>query len=536
MQENMQLKYLTIHLDEEGKKIVASFVPEGNTDNIKLIDIRRVIDASGFGGYQLNESALQDATAKYTAGEPFEIVVGEAVDGEFKISIDTNQLNAYLTCMPACGGAAVTLEQILAKAERMEITVEVDRTAIENALKEGGENILIASGRVPVDGEDVKFENLIPDARERCPRLDDGSLADFRDLGNISVVYIGDALMRRIPPTSGEPGIMLSGKIIPAKPGKDQAFAAELDGTEFHPNDQDLLIAVIDGSPVLRENGVSVEPICNVQDVDLRTGNIDFHGTVNVGGDVHTGMTVKATGDIHVKGTVEGAILIADGDIVVNGGILGLTRQDKTFHSSITCKASCNANFVQNALISAGNGIFIRDFVMQSNLSAGHQIVVGDKGSRKGYIIGGVTNAGILVKAQIIGSPAHAKTVIIAGADEALLSRLTEIAEAKKAATNKLFQVVKLLELVRTNPDRIPADTAKAAEATRVVTNAEISALLKEEEEVNREIDAGKEAQIVAEQKFLEGAEICLGSTRQNFVVDREGGIFQLKDDQLVFS
>lgn len=536
MQENARLKYLSVHLDDEGKNVVASFAPAEDVDSITYDDLKGSVDAAGFGEYRLNESALHDALVKYTAGEPFVLIVGEAVDGEFDISIDDNQLNAYLTCRLPCGGMPVTLEHVLKEAKRQGITQEIDHTAIETALKEGGENILIASGKAAVDGMDAKFESLIPGAKKRSPHLDENGMADFRELGGIPVVHAGDALMRRILPTSGESGLTLSGKTIPAKPGKDAMFATKLSGVEFDPADQNVLVAAIDGSPHLLENGASVEPIYKAQDVDLHIGNIDFLGTVNVTGEVQTGMTIKASGDIHISNTIEGVMLIAGGDIVVKGGIIGLTERGKTIHSSITCKGSCNANFVQNAHISAGNGIFIRDFVMQSELSARHQVIIGDKGGHKGYIIGGVTRARVLIKAQVIGSPARAKTVLIAGVDQTLYSRLAAIAEARNLAADKLLQIVKLLDLARANPDRIPAETAKAAEATRIAINAELSALLLDEKEVKREIATGEAAQVVAEKQFLEGTEIHFGSKHQSFLTNREGGIVQLKEDKLVFT
>lgn len=534
MQENTHLKYLSIHLGEDGKKVIASFAPAGDTDTIALDDFKLAVDAAGFGGYKLSEAALQDAAAKYAAGEAFETTVGEAVDGEFDIRIDASQLNAHLTCKPPCGGTPVALERVLEEAKHKGITLELDLAAIENALKGSGDKILIASGRAAVDGDHGKFESLIPSAKERSPRLDEHGLADFRELGAFPVVHAGDALMRRIPPTGGEPGLALSGQVIPAKPGKDVAFATRLDGAGIDPNDQNLLIATIDGLPVLLENGVSVEPIYTIEDVDLRTGNIDFPGTVNVTGEIHVGMTVKATGDIHVNGTVEDATLVAGGDIVVKGGIIGVTERGKTLRSSITCKGSCNANFVQNAHISAGNGIFIRDFAMQSELSAGHQIIVGDKASRKGHIVGGVTRAAMLVKAQIVGSPARAKTVVIAGENQALHDRLTAIAAARDSAVNKLMQIVKLLELAHANPGRVPPQAVTAAEATRDNINAEMATLRLDEEEVKRQIAVSEAAQVVAEKQFLDGVEIRLGSKRHQVSADREGGIAKLKEGELV--
>ena len=535
MPENAHLKYLSFRLDEKGKRVIAAFTPEGATDTLTLDELKRAVEAAGFGGYKLDEPALQDATAKYSAGEAFTMAVGEAVDGKFDIRVDTGHLNAYLTCIPPLGGVPVTLERVLEEAKNKKITVELDLEAVENALKEGGDKVLIASGKAAVNGVNGKFETLVPSAKERSPHLDEHGLADFRDLGEILVVHASDPLMRRIPATNGEPGLNLSGQAIPAKPGKNAAFAAKLDGTGFDPADANLLIAAIDGCPVLRKDGVSVEPIYTVEDVDLHTGNINFTGTVNVGGEIQTGMTVKASGDIHVNSTVEGVTLIADGDIVVKGGIIGLTERGGS-HSTITCKGSCSANFAQNAHISAGNGIFIRDYAMQSELSAGHQIIVGDKGSRKGHLIGGIARAAMLVKAQVVGSPARAKTIVIAGAGQSLHDRLTALVAARDTALTKLMNVVKLLELAQSNPGRFPAEAVKAAETTRDAINAEMAALTVDEAELNREIDVCKDAQVVAEKQFLEGTEVHFGIKRHDIVADREGGFFQLKEGELVFT
>lgn len=536
MLEDARLKFLSIRLDEEGRRVIASFAPAGDTEIVTLDDLKRAVAAAGFGEYRLDESALQDATAKYTAGAAFESVIGEAVDGEFDIRIDAKQLHAYLSCTPPRGGTPVTAERILEQAKRREITVEVDLAAVANALDAGGDNILIASGRAAVDGADGRFESLIPSAKTRSPRVDERGLADFRDLGEIPTVKAGDALMRRIPPTGGEPGLTLLGQVTLPKPGKNVTFAKRLDGSALDPDDQNLLIAAIGGSPVLLDNGVTVEPIYTVGDVDLRTGNIDFPGTVNVTGDIHVGMTVKASGDIHVNGTVEGVTLVAGGDIAVKGGIVGLTERGKTVHASISCTGSCSAHFVQNAHISAGNGIFIRDFAMQSEMAAAHQIIVGGKGSRRGHIIGGVTRAVMLVKAQIIGSPARAKTVVVAGADQALNERLTAIAEALDAAMSKLIQVVKLLEVARADPSRMPPAIVKAAEATRDTINAEMTALRLDEDQLKLEIAASEQAQVIAEKQFLEGVEISFGSSRHRVVADREGGIVRMEEGELVFA
>ena len=235
-------------------------------------------------------------------------------------------------------------------------------------------------------------------------------------------------------------------------------------------------------------------------------------------GGVQPGMVVKASGDIHVEGMVEGGSLISGGDIVVKGGIIGLTerRGETSRHSTITCKGSCGAAFAQNAHIAAGDDILIRDSAMQSELSAGRRIIVGEKDSRHGHLIGGVARARMLVKAQVIGSPGRSNTLVIVGPEQALHVRLDAVAEARRAATAKLVRVARLLELTEAEPGRLTARDVEAAETTRATLAAELALLELEEANLNSEITAGTDAQIVEQivaEVFQEGVEVRFGST-----------------------
>ncbi|HZW25985.1 MAG TPA: FapA family protein [Gallionella sp.] len=528
------LRYLTLRLDEAEKKVVAAFAPEGAVEPVTLDDLKQAIDAAGFGGYFQDELALANALSKYNSGIAFEIVVARAVDGKFSITFSDDQLSAYLSCQPPAGGEPVRAEEVIEEAKRKGITVELDMAAIERSLP-SCEKVLIASGKMPEHGLDGRIENLIPFIGNRSPHVDKDGLADFRELGDVPTVAAGDALVRHIPPTPGVPGMTLSGKTIPARQGKDIAFAARLDGVAPSPDDPNVLVATINGFPVQKKNEVHVEPIYTVQDVDLHTGNISFDGTIHVTGDVHTGMKIESTGDIHVDGTVEGAVLDAVGDISVKGGILGLSEDNTQHYSMIKCGGSCTTRFAQNAHISAGAGIFIHDYAMQSELRAGHQILVGDQGSRRGDLIGGVAHAAMLVKAHVIGAESFVRTVVVAGADQQLHESMKIVREHREAAEHKLADLIKLLELARQHPGRLPPAMIETAEATREATLQEIEALGEDEKELQAEIDLTADAQVVAEKKIYPGADVRFGLIHNHIDMERQGGVFQMKEGELVF-
>jgi len=535
MPDDVRLDGLSIHLNEDGKKVIAYFTPEESSRPITSEIFKNAITSAGFGAYCPDEAGIQRAVTKFCAGETFTEEVAIAVDGSFGIQIDDNRLHAYLTCVAPKGGAPVTMSRILEEAKKMEITVRLDLAAIKDAVLNYGSNVLIAAGKTAVDGIDGSFEILLPAAKERTPFVDENGLADFRELGEIFTVDNGAPLMRSIPATSGDPGVDVLGRLIPAKAGKSVPFAAKLEGSMLDPGDPNLLVAAISGCPVVQKNAVAVEPLYKVNSVDMSVGNIDFSGSVHVKGDVCSGMTVKATGDIRVDGAVEGAKLVAGGDIEVKGGIFGQTEKDEKFHATITSKGSCSAHFAQNAHITAGTGIFIQEVAMQCELVAGHQIIVGDKPSNKGHIAGGSARAPILVKARVFGASSHAKTIITVGPDRKLHSRLVELAKLREEAQIKRADVVKLLEMARLAPGRIPAEKVAAVQSRRDFLDGEIENIATEERALHKELELCAGAQIIAEKHFLEGVEVCCGSQCHRIVDDRDGGMFQLRGNDFSF-
>ncbi len=475
--------------------------------------------------------------SKYTNGEVSQVTVGEFVDGEFFIKIDNDNLNAYLTCLPAMGGCEVTPETILKEARDGGVSIDIDMKAVERAISESGENVLIASGKAAVDGADSTFESLVQEMKEHVPQINEEGIADFRNLGGILVVHKGDPLMRRLPAGLGEPGLLLSGQPLPAKVGKMIDFSVDLEGAEIHPEDKDLLIAKIDGCPRIVENGVRVDPVYTIRNVDLHSGNIDFLGTVNVTGDVKSGMTIKADGDIHIRGSVVGVVLIAKGDVAVMGGIIGHNERTDSAHAinaRVECNGSCSAKFTQNARITAGKSIYIRDFTMMSKLVAAEEVIVGDD-SHTGQIIGGFTTAGLLIQGGIIGSPTRSRTVVATRTSDILLARMGSISESMDNAKAKFNKINKLLDLATMKPGRVSENNIEMAKLEIAKIEAEIERIKEEEADLKKDILVSRGAHITAKKRFLDGVEVKIGPKGAKITSDKERGTYRLKDDDLKY-
>jgi len=161
------------------------------------------------------------------------------------------------------------------------------------------------------------------------------------------------------------------------------------------------------GHVSLNGNRIRVESIFVVpHDVDLNCGNIDFNGSILVHGNVLTGFTLNAQKNIEVEGTVEGATLIAGGNIYIHGGIKGHQK------GLIQCQGDLFTSFAESAnLICTGN-LTVQASLINSRVNCSSKVVVQ---SKHGSIMGGETQASRGMKVNNIGSRLGVTTHIIIG-------------------------------------------------------------------------------------------------------------------------
>ncbi|PVE20154.1 DUF342 domain-containing protein, partial [Microvirga sp. KLBC 81] len=171
-----------------------------------------------------------------------------------------------------------------------------------------------------------RFESLLDRLKPRAQEIDELAQIDYRDLGSLLLVTPGMPLMRRIPPLPGIDGCNVLGQPVLPDELPDTPFNAEMSGVEIDPEDPNLLRAAIAGSPKLIHQGAQVNPVVEVDAVDLSTGNINFQGSLQVRGDISATMEVRVTGDVVVNGTMEAALVEAGGNVTVKGGIIGMAE------------------------------------------------------------------------------------------------------------------------------------------------------------------------------------------------------------------
>lgn len=419
-----------VRITKNGVMLIVS-KPKGKGRKISLQEVQNAL-------YQrqiLNpDQDLIKKIVDQAKGEP--VKVGEwepnpEYDGKFSIEISEDEMKVYLTLIPPRKtGRIVELDDVRSELERKGVVFGVQEEAIQEAIDDDKFNqpVLVAEGKPPQDGDDAKIDYKFNIDKEVQLSEDDKGRVDFRELDLIENVVVGQVLAKKLPSTTGSPGQTVTGRELPAKDGKDVQLVIGKN-TKLS-EDKIELVAEINGQVVYVKGKINVEPVYEVKgDVSLETGNVVFLGTVIVRGNVEDGFSIKAAGNIDIKGSVGKAQLEAEGDIVIKQGLLG---KDEAI---IIAGNDIIAKFIEHAKrIEAGRDIIIAEGLMHSFVDAGKRVICNGK---RAMIVGGRIRAGEEINAKVIGSQSYTETEIEVGIDPKSRQQLLELNEELRENKDK---------------------------------------------------------------------------------------------------
>lgn len=543
--ETGQGRGLEFRLNADGSRLQAVYTPDGPVVPIDFAWLKHALDIQRtVTGLYIFETVSAELKKLYNAAtSPFTIDIGERRDGTFAISMAPDLMSATLTISPPYGGKPVTATQVLEALSEKRIVSGILTGEIATVMSSGREvrDLVIATGRLPVNGEHAQLVSLIPEAREREPVADDQDIVDYRNFSDIVSVREMTPLMRRIPPTVGTPGEDILGTPLRAEDGQDIQFAPDLQGVTFDPQDNDLLLAAVAGMPVLVANGVIVEPVLKVKNVDLSTGNLHFDGSVEVTGDVREGMELVVAGEITIGGVVEAANIECGGDITIKGGIIGhgeIRNQKGELgleHAFVVTGGSLSVLFVENACVEAAGDILVKELAMQSELTAGGEITIGEEGSRKGHLIGGICRAARKVRAIVVGSRVGVQTRIEVGVDPAASEKLDEVSIQLLSREKDLQETEKDLVYCRDNPGRVDADRLRELKETFSSLQEELTELAQQKKRLLKKLEPDAEACFEVERDVYYGVVVRIGDRQCQVDDDQFGGAFRRIENEVVF-
>ncbi len=360
-------------------------------------------------------SQLREAEQEFKS-KRFEQVVATQHDAQLEIICSEDNMFAKAHIITAYGGKNITAKKIVKAALEKKIAFGIDKDRIkviaEQAAKASpGSKIeqVIAKGKPVKNGRDARiiYHVKSADERELKPQAVSKYRVDMRDLGTIESVKEGALLAEKQLIQPGKPGITVLGETIEPTDGEDFNFVAG-EGAEILPDNPNKIFSTIAGLPKKIEGGIAVDKIFQIEDVDVSTGHIEFDGSVIINKDVHEGMRVISTGDIHVMGLVESAYLEAQGDIIVNNATIGRQVELKgavepEYSTKLIAKGSIKIGHGQYVALFAGKDILVEKQLLHS-LVKGNVVTIGQGDKPQGKLIGGRLILGKSLTVGVLGA------------------------------------------------------------------------------------------------------------------------------------
>lgn len=531
---------MSLRLSEDGRRVRIVIEPNPDAAMIAPAVVVKLLQDGGYGSWFHDKEAISRLPKQaHDAKQTLTVDIAEKREAQLSLKVAKDEMTATLTIVPPQGGAPITEQDIKVLLDRERIVHGIVADAVATAIQaQRADGVVVAQGTAPIPGDDTTFQTLLPEISDRRPKINEDGTVDYREIGAFFTVHAGTPLMTRMPFTNGIAGTTVHGTVVPSKPGRDIPYAPGLAGTRLDDANRDQLVSAIGGQPVLVDHGVRVEPVINLKTVDLESGNIDFDGTVNVAGDVVAGLKIKTTGDIHVAGMVEGALLEAGGHINITKGVIGrgeLHGPDGTPGSGIAqirAGGSIHARFIENAIVNCTGDLYVDELLAHCDVCAEGVVVVGKPKAKKGHIMGGSVTATHGIKALIAGSSSGVKTRLEAGLSRAVRAALENI---RTTLTAKSAEHEKLTTLLA-RASQIPKPLAERARATLLSNEKEIATLTGERDKLQAQAQQDSSARIALSVTTFEGTSLQLGEVKLDVTREHGPGFFALAEGQIVYT
>ncbi len=491
---------------------VKFFPPLEGGEEIRLQELINYLDGNGCN-YDLTQ--LKEAVAKK------EEIVFHLGDGEcpkvretYFLTISEDYMNAFARFIPC----SETSERMTKEGFKHEIAARGVKSGVLDQVLDQHfgtagyycTNILVAKGQPPRHGTDAHIEYYFETDNNAKPEMKEDGTVDYFNLNIVKPVKAGQELARIIPEDPGEYGMNILGS--PIKPRDVKKVRLEFGKNITLSPDRMSITSDVSGHVMLIGGQVFVSNTYEVENVDTATGNIDFDGCVQVNGNVATNYVVKATGDVIVKGVVEGAVVEAGGNIVIARGMNGMSRG--------VLKAGGNviAKFLENATVEA-EGYVNTESILHCNVSSGSEITVTGK---HGFITGGHVQADSKVEVRTLGATMGASTIVEVGVNPKIkneyLQLQKEIAGIVAAIKNAQPTITNFMEKkakgVRFTEDQLKyvRETAAALEANKVLLEQKSQ----RSKELSEMVDVGKRAEVHVTGEVYPGTTIVIGDVSMN--------------------
>lgn len=433
----MQNGYFRLENDPEGGYGIAIYQPRDGGDLVQAGDVVEYLDGLGIGydRKRLEMKLMNDEDCLCHLGNGG----CPAYPESYQLVVSEDNMEAYVRFIPPSStGRRITLDGFMRDLKYREITFGVRMENLENHFSTDGvywTEMLLARGEEPVPGQDAAIEYCFNTDMHRRPALREDGSVDYFHMTTINQCRKGDLLAYIVPEVPGVAGHDISGREIKPREARPTflKFGHHIELSE----DKLSIRAAVDGHVSLVDDKVFVADVYEMKGVDVSTGNIDYEGSVQVDGNVAENYEVKAGGNVVVNGLVEGARIIAGGNIIISKGMNGMQKGYLKAGGDIIVK------FLENTKVAAG-GYVEAEAIVNSRVSAGNEVRVEGK---KGVIVGGCVQAGRKLTAKVIGGGMGASTILEVGVNPLLKTQYNRM----RKALEDLNKTVKNAEVILNN-------------------------------------------------------------------------------------
>jgi len=508
-------------------------------DEVTEATILELIAKSDYTKLRTNTANIKNAVAELNdvlkplqdqqTGREITYTVLERIDATIVITIDNDEMGATAEITAAQGGKHLSAKAILTAAQEAGVKKGFSKEELVKlallASKEEPNNqvtLQIATGRLAINGKDAEIKPLVESAQARILRpkkREDGSV-DMRDLGDIVCVKVGDPLAEKVPPTPGKQGYTVTATPLSPEPGNDVDLISG-EGTAISPKNENILVSKKVGLPKVIPNGMEVDEIYQIKDVNVASGNINFTGSVIIEGDVNEGMKVIASGDITIGGFVESALIESGGDVTISGGIIGRKHDieaakitDASMSVSVNAKGNLYAKYCQYAQINCGKDIRIENQLLHSAINVNGSLKVGSEDKSNGTLIGGSIKAGTHITAGVVGATAGSNTIVnFEHKINKFKEQMLDVEARLKIDKDKTAE----LKIASDKLKKLPKDKTNPEMLAKVISTYQFHAkrmgeILLEKEDLEKTIQTYMESvYIEATEKLYHGVQLIVG-------------------------
>lgn len=447
------LFYVHYFDDQINLKVV---LPIGEGKPVALKEVMQKVKNSGT--LSLDEAAIKKFVINGTGGvyEPVgQYQHNKAADAIFTVDIASDEMKACITATsPAIGGADISGDKIKRMLESYGVVAGISDEKIEEFVDMPvyGIPYTVAEAIQPINGRDAYIAYQFETDKTKLKIVEnEAGQVNYKERNQIQNVVEGQPLAQKMLPERGKNGKTIFGRLLDAKNGKDIPLPL---GKNVHvDSDGRTILASTNGQVMLINDKIHVEPVLEVDEVSIKTGNITFLGTVRVKRNVEDGFSIKASGNIEIGGAVGRCVLEADGNIVVNQGIMG---RDEGF---IKAGKSLWAKFIQNTKVEVEEYVVVQDAIMNSDITSNKKILLVGKNAK---IIGGHLFATEEIHAKVIGSSGGgSETILEVGYDPRAKKRLLELQDKQASIVRELDNLdldISTLENMKKVRKTLPGD------------------------------------------------------------------------------